>query len=221
MKRIIPFIVIVFLSFSVNAQWIENYGIRIGAGLSNQYWEYNDKFTGMSEWKDNKTSFAIYLNTESKINNFLSIRPEIGYIQKGFKEDITFITVDARWEYNNQKFILHYASANIGLLLHPFEARIKPFISIGLRGDYLVDYKDIKVLIWEIEYSYFKSYLEDYNKLVLGAFIGIGIDFNEKYYFEIEYNPAITNSVKYQIYSIKDYYLGVCFGVNINKLINR
>ena len=70
MKRITKielFGLIMLVSSMVNAQFIDSYGLRIGGGLSNQYWEYkNDIISYLSKWKNYKLRLAIYINAEKK-----------------------------------------------------------------------------------------------------------------------------------------------------------
>jgi len=40
----------------------------------------------MSGWKKNNIGFVVYLNAEKEFNKHFSLKPEIGYIQKGFRD---------------------------------------------------------------------------------------------------------------------------------------
>ena len=85
MKKTILSGLIIIFCITAKGQLIDNYGLKIGAGLSNQYWKYkNDMFSNLSGWNDNKVGLIGQVYAEKKIGRFLSFRPAIGYIQKGF-----------------------------------------------------------------------------------------------------------------------------------------
>jgi len=220
MKKTLLFGLILIFYATAHGQFFDNYGLRIGAGLSNQYWEYkNEVFSDFSEWKENKLGLITYINAEKNINKYISIRPEIGYIQKGFKEEITF-TDEEGFEINTESSIvtLHNLSLNIGGKYTPVDTKIKPFLIVGLRGDYLLGYKDFEVEFEGKTYGLYKSFLDDYEKFVLSGLIGIGIDFNDLVYFDLEYNPALTKNLNEDLLSIKDRFIGMTIGINISEI---
>ena len=221
MKRIILkttfFGIFLLISRIVSAQFIDNYGLRIGVGISNQYWEYKyDMFSNLSGWKENRLGPIIYLNAEKKIIKYLSIRTEFGYNQKGFKDEIYYI--NSTLEDN---VILHNLSLNIGGKFTPIDTKLKPYIILGLRVDYLLDYKDFEVDENGEKYRIYHSILDDYKRFVLSGLIGIGLVYHELVYLDIEFNPAITKNLDDSGMSIKDKYFGFTIGLNINNLISR
>jgi hypothetical protein len=223
MKKTILFGFILLISGLANAQIIDKYGIRIGGGFSNQYWEYkNDMFSDLSDWKDNKLSLSVYLNAEKELTDFLSIRPEIGYLQKGYIDDIVFTTAEGE-EINttNKDVIFHNLSGNIGLKICPLDFAIKPYLIAGLRGDYMIDYKDVEVEFQGEKYELNKDIIEDFNKFTLSGLIGIGFEYQDLFYLDIEFNPAITKNFDDTGLSIKDRYVGVTIGLNINTLTKK
>ncbi|RLD56994.1 MAG: hypothetical protein DRJ05_10400 [Bacteroidetes bacterium] len=220
MLRIINKITILglfLISGVVNGQFIDNYGLRAGVGLSNQYWEY--KFVGFenfSGWKEYKLGPIIYLNAEKKILEYFSIRTELGYNQKGFADEIYFVNDKLEGEV-----ILHNISLNIGGKVTPFRTKLKPYIIIGLRGDYLISYKDFEVQYNGETQTIYGGELDDYKEFVLSGLIGIGLEYNELIYLDLEFNPAITKNLDNQGLSIKDKYFAFTIGLNINNLITK
>ena len=223
MKKKVFFGFIFLISGLVNAQIIDNYGLRIGAGFSNQYWDYkNEMFSDLSSWKKDKLSLSIYLNAEKKLNNFLSIRPEIGYIQKGFNDDIIFTTAEGEQiDTDIKDVILHNLSGNIGLKISPVDFIVKPYLIAGIRGDYMIDYKDFEVEVQGVKYGLYKSTIDDFNKFTLSGLIGIGLDYKSLVYIDFEFNPAFTKNLDDTGISIKDRYYGLSIGLNINTLIKK
>lgn len=49
-------------------------------------------FSNLSGWNDNKVGFIGQVYAEKNIGKYLSFRPVIGYLQKGFVDDITLTT---------------------------------------------------------------------------------------------------------------------------------
>jgi len=214
------FVLIAFCSIS-NAQFIDNYGIRIGSGISNQYWDYkNELFSDLSEWKENKLGLTIYLNCEKKIINPISIRSEIGYIQKGFKENITFVFPDDEGDFQvvNNKVAFHDLSTNLGIKVIPIQMKFKPYFLVGLRGDYLLKYKDIEVNAAGTKYGMYEDYFDEFNRFILSGTIGFGLSYNEIIYLDFEYSPAITKSYNNAMLAIRERYIDFTIGLNINKL---
>lgn len=219
-------IILVFVLFTnglVHGQVVDNYGLRLGVGMSSQYFSYKDDgFNNLSGWKDNKLGFAFYLNAEKKINKYLSLRPEIGYIQKGYKDDISFTTQDLE-EINiiNENIILHNLSFNIGGKITPIQTKIKPYLILGLRCDYLLDYKGIEIEYRGNTHEFGEKLLEEYDKFVLSGLIGVGVEFNGLYYVDLEYNPAITKNLDNSSMSVKDRFVSITIGMNINSLLTK
>lgn len=203
-----------------NAQIIDNYGIRIGVGLSSQYWNYkNDKLSDLSQWKDIKPGLTVYLNAEKLLNNYISIRPEFGYIQKGFTEDIELMNDKAEpIGPNKSSATLHNLSINLATKIIPLQSKFKPYFIAGFRGDILVGYKDFIIESQGAEFGLYKEILDDYNKFVLSGLIGIGLDCNGLLYVDLEFNPAITKNLDNSLLSIRDIYFGLTIGLNINAL---
>ena len=144
MKKIMKPLIIGLILISnglVNAQIIDNYGIKIGSGLSNQYWEYkNSMFSDLSGWKDNKVGFTGQVYAEKYLGNHFSLRPVLGYIQKGFVDDIMLTTMEGEeLAIKDNKVVLHDLTLDLSIKIIPIQKSIKPYILIGLRGDYLID----------------------------------------------------------------------------------
>ncbi len=223
MKKIIVIGLILLISGLSQAQIVDNYGIRIGGGFSNQYWELN-AFSNLSDWKDNKLSLSIYLNAEKELTDFLSIRPEIGYLQKGYVENIIFTSAEGDVIhdniYVNKNVILHNLSGDIGLKISPFNFVVQPYLIVGVRADYMLDYKgaEIKVNEKTVEIT---DIIKDYNKFTLSGLIGIGLEYQNMLYLDIEFNPALSKNYDNKGISIKDRYIGATIGVNMNALIQK
>ena len=69
--------------------------------------------------------------------------------------------------------------------------------------------------------DYFDNEISKFNKFTLSGIIGIGCVYNEFIYFDLEYNPALTNNLKDENLKVKSRYFGITLGININKLITN
>jgi len=67
----------------------------------------------------------------------------------------------------------------------------------------------------------YKGELDNYNMFVLSGLIGIGLEYNELFYLDLEFNPPITKNLDSPGLSVKDRYYGLTFGLNINSLISK
>ena len=98
-----------------SAQLIDKYGFNIGMTYSNQFWDY--KLISIDNPnKDYKLGLAVFLSAEKKISKVFSLRPEIGYIQKGFKNNVEMTSSDGTSAGVNKKnVIFHDLGLNFGL----------------------------------------------------------------------------------------------------------
>ncbi len=215
--KTILFIAFNAISLFANSQIFDNVGIKVGAGISNQYWDYQKlHYTDLSGWKENKTGFAIYFNAEKEILPYLSIRPEIGYNQKGFKDDTDY--ADDIVNVENDKVTIHNLSFDVAAKVYPFKKDFYPYVLAGLKGDYQLSFKDVEYEFIGITYNPYTSVIEDYNKFVLSGILGAGICVKDALYLEFEYNPAFTKNLNTDTYVIHDKYFLISLGINLNKL---
>lgn len=202
-----------------HSQIIDRYGINIGTSYSTQIWD----FKLMPVDSDSKYKFGVqaFLQAEKDFGNLLALRTEFGYIQKGFRNNLELISVDgASAGTNNENLILHDLAFDIGLKIKPLKTDFSPYFLAGLRGDYMISYKDIE---HEepgsgLKFNMYKSTIEEFNKFNFGGLLSLGIDIMDLIYFEIEYNPNFTKNLDKTGLSIKDNCWGAKIGLNINKL---
>ncbi len=215
MKKAILILFTILLSKFTQAQLFDNYSLKLGLGFSNLHWEYkNDNLSDHNNWKDDKLGFNFFLNAEKKLTSLISIRPEIGYIQKGFKENVIYSkTINDLAENLKTNVTLHNVSGDIGIKFTPIEHYIKPYFITGLRGSYMIGYKDFEIESEGNLIGAYKSTIEDFNKFNLSGLIGLGIQFKEVFYLEFEYNPTISKNLNDPLKSIKERYYGLSIGL--------
>jgi len=218
-KKIIIALIII-IPVTIKGQFIDCYGIKTGLGLSNQYWNYKDPtFSDFSDWKDSKVAFLGQFNAEKEIGKNFAIRIALGYIQKGYNDDISGLSDSGDPIFIQDNTVrLHYLNFDLATKLIPFRFHRYPYVILGVRADYLVDYKGVNVEYDGNEYEIDTDLFEQYNKPTYGLICGLGFSFADAAYIEIEYNPGINEVFESDNLNIKDYYLNISFGVNINKI---
>lgn len=219
-QRLVAVIALILMANLANSQKIDRYGLNIGTSYSTQMWDY--KLFSVDSDKDYKFGFQAFLQAEKDFGNSFTFRTEFGYVQKGFKNNTQLIFGDGTSSgTNTDNLILHDLALNLGVKVKPFKLNYAPYLLLGVRGDYMISYKDI-VLEEQasgLKFNVYESIIDEFNKLNLGGLLSVGIDIRNLMYFEIEYNPNFTKSFDGTGLSIKDNCLGVKLGLNINKLI--
>lgn len=200
-----------------NAQFIDKYGVRVGGGLSNIYWNYEDeRFSSLSGWDDNKLGVSIFADAEKEINRFVSIRPAIGYIQKGFDGNITVTTADGDEVLpTDEKVTFHYLSLDLGGKITPLETKLNPYVYLGLRGGWLMGYTDAEVEYSGETFGIYGSIIDDAEAFELSGVLAVGVEYNDLFYLDFEYNPSMTKLYSTEGYSLKNRYFGLTLGVHI------
>ena len=216
-QKLLLISLLLMLSKYGTAQLLDKYGLNVGLSYSNQLWNYK-KISIDNPNKDYKAGLSIFLSGEKKIRKTLYIRPEIGYIQKGFKNNVEMTFSDGTsGGVDKKNVIFHDLAANLCLKIKPFDLKLSPYACLGFRYDYMIAYKDI---VFEEAASgnkldMYKSQIDQFNKSNLGALMGIGVEFKASVYMEFEYNPSITKSYSKSILEIRDNCWGVKIGMNI------
>jgi hypothetical protein len=211
-------------SYLLKGQVLDGFGFRIGGGLSNHYWNWNDLiYPDLSdEWRDNKYGLSAMINAEMTVYQNLSLRPEIGYIQKGFRNDIPSpVAQKTEDDLVGEDVTFHDLAASIGLKVTPFNKIIRPYLIIGLRADYLLKYNDITYESGGNKIGLYEDKFNNINKLTSSVLIIIGIEYNKRYYLDFEINPALTNNYSDEELNISDRFIGLTLGINIRNLIKK
>lgn len=219
-QRLVFIIALTLMAKLSYSQIIDRYGINIGTSYSTQIWNY--KFIYVDPDHEYKFGLQSFLQVEKDFGDLMSLRAEFGYIQKGFKNNITLtLTDETEAGTHIGNVILHDLALNFGLKVKPLKTDFSPYLLLGLRGDYMIAYKDIEFedpISGQVNSTY-ESIIEEFNKFNLGALIGLGISIKDLIYFEVEYNPNFTKNHDERVVDIKDNCWGAKIGLNINKLI--
>jgi len=168
---------------------------------------------------------SIYLNGEKQLSKFFSFRPEIGYIEKGYIDTLTFPST-GNSEYDveiiNNRIKLHNLSLNLSVKFYPYETKLKPYLIAGFQGNYFFKYRGFEFKSRGVISKLDKPTFDNFNKFSLNGIIGIGLNYNDLFYIDVEYQPSLTK-IYTSNYGLRvwERYVGFTLGLNINKLIDR
>ncbi len=164
----LTFLIILFIIQKTNAQVIRSVGIKSGISLSKQTWTY--KIIDKKLKKDNRIGLNLALNFEWFNNDYFTLITDIGYIQKGCKEEIMMTTVDnpesGPLKTFDTRFDYLYFSPQ--LKFRKEFARIVPYVFVGPRIDYQLSYKS------DFDYSVIEN---NFEKIILGLNYGLGVEY--------------------------------------------
>jgi hypothetical protein len=221
MKKSFLLIIVLVCWQSSKAQFVDKYGINMGFTYSNQLWNYKEMFAEKHKM-DYKPGFSIFLSSEKQIASWISIRPELGYIQKGFKNNMEFITSDGEiMQQDDKNVIFHDLALNLCIKIMPFHISWNPYLALGISEEYMFAYKDIDYVETGSGKTYhiFSEMFDDYGDINATAILGLGLEVNDLVYAEIDYIPSLTKRYKSSFLDIKDNCFEARIGLNINRLL--
>ncbi len=218
-QRLVLILALTLIGKLSHSQLIDRYGINVGTSYSIQIWD--NKLVNVDSDNEYKFGLQAFFQAEKDFGKLLALRTEFGYIQKGFKNSLALTSAEGTFVgTNNDNVILHDLALNIGLKIKPLETDFSPYFLAGLRGDYMISYKDVEIEEpgSGLKFNMYESIIEDFNKFNIGGLIALGIDIKGLIYFELEYNPNFTKNLDETGLNIKDNSWGAKIGLNINKL---
>ena len=207
---------------NLNSQTRIDLAIRGGIGISNQYWKYTQpEFEWVSSSKENQKGYELYLTCEIHLGKFLSLKPEIGIIEKGFYSDkINKDIVSAGGLFERNTVETQNLSFNIlSRLGIPTKFKVKPFLSIGTKLDHLINVRDWLFRVnGKLHDDYHDFIFSDYKNLIASGLVGFGIEWNDFISIEYQINIPLESSTKDNPIQVKDRYQGVTIGIKLLKL---
>lgn len=201
-------------------QIVDIFGINLGTSYSNQNWNFTTMDINPGE--DYAVGIMAFASVEKKINTTFSVKCDFGFMQKGFKENTVFTTPDGEvMKTLNERVILNNIAFSPYMKINPFNWKISPYYFLGFRTEYLLSYKDatFEEAASGVKFNLHEAILKDFKKFNIGGLIGIGCDFSELLYFELEFNPNFTKNYDNGFLKIKDNCFGAKVGININQLV--
>jgi hypothetical protein len=222
-KSILVLLVFLSLAFNVSSQFtIDKYGVKLGVGFSSQLWD--DKISSfVSTRKDYKAGISALISAEKQLNEFFSVRSELGYVQKGFKNDLDIAMDSSTLKVKGLNVTYHNVAFNLGMKLIPFKATVVPYVVIGLRTDYMLSFKDIVTTEPNsgAEISVYKNEIDKFHAINLSGIVAFGLEYKNMLYIEYEYCPFTTNSYNDASLKIRDLYRSISIGYNLDSFFKR
>lgn len=219
--RLWPILLVFCFVSPASAQWLDHYGLKVGMGLANQYWDY-PIVPELTKWRDTRTGFAAYVNAEKRFGKIFVLRPELGYVQKGFEGTVVFSDLNGTTlKEVTDNVTLHNLALNLSAKIDPLEGKFQPYLILGLHFDYLMDYDDFQAEFDDITYGVYSTVLEKFESLTVHGLIGAGVSFNQTLYLDLEYQPALTNNLDTDELVVHDRYVSCTIGVNVDQLFKK
>ena len=155
MKTSIFIIILIIFSINIKSQVISGYGLKLGAAISNQSWNYQ---TDINLDLDNKIGFSPRIFADFLNFPFIELEGEIGYSQKGFKDKVLIRTTSQPLGTGN------YITENNKLNYLIFAALAKLKIESGNLTPYIIIGPQLNILMsknlekgWEVIFDKFKN----------------------------------------------------------------
>lgn len=163
--------IVSFISQEINAQILRDIGIKTGTSISKQNWTYNS--INVEQNKDYRTGLNFALNLEWFNNDYVTLMTDIGYIQKGTKEEIMSTTIDNPESKSSKTFDTRfdYLYFSPQLKIRKEFNKLTPYVFVGPRIDYYLSSKS------DFDLSVVEKYFKE---IMFGLNYGIGIAYRIK-----------------------------------------
>lgn len=212
MKKAFLIATLIGLTTIIHAQFLSKIGINVGAGLASQNWKYHLNGTAYDFNQTAMIGKSAVISCEKRLNHVLSIRPELGYMQTGFKSTMKlYYNGNDIPDVQNKDVVFNNLVLNVGLKIVPTDKNLNPYLVLGVQTAYLLSFKDVAyqdIKMWTAE-------LEKFNKLTVGGVLAAGFEYKNRVYLECVYIPALISRYNKDGDTVKDMYLGVNVGVNL------
>ncbi|MEJ2055536.1 MAG: porin family protein [Calditrichaceae bacterium] len=189
----IRYVVIFIIIFSgvTNAQFLKNYGFKLGVTSSKEDWKYSElgKFNTDSKAGLNISAFAEVLDLP-----YVNLVSEIGYDQKGMKTEVPITSV-TQPEGTGKTKTMHnrvdYLDFSLALKLNYAMPAVTPYVFAGPRADFLIGSN--------VDPGYEIVY-DDYENVVYGLNLGLGTEIGNilpvSVLAEFQYNYDLSHAYK-------------------------
>jgi len=190
MKRQAFTIILSITMIYSTAQVVESIGIKGGISFANQTWEY--KSPDFSNKMDYKTGFYSVLTANFLKTKYLSLTTDLGFVQKGFQEEIPMTSEefpDYISSYKTFKSTINYLTFSPKLNVSYNFDKLITFVFTGPRIDLQTSYKT----------DYLTNNFSEFNATVWGLTYGGGIEYRVKaigILLEFSGYPDFTNIKK-------------------------
>lgn len=203
-----------------SAQFLTGFGIKAGATLSNQKYDYSINIDLDTKLKPgfNASLFAEFLDSR-----YFNLILESGYDQRGYILNIPRVDEFGNPIGNSEyKDRTDYIFAALGAKLKYKSRLFTPYLQLQPRVSFYLGYNttfpdDVPEQIKNLG----NPILEDFKKTMFDVGIGAGVEFNRllpyKVFIEANYNPGLINSFGNSFVKVKEYSFNFKAGINFIK----
>lgn len=200
-----------------------DYGIEIGLGSFNQNWQFEGlPFSG---WKKDRLGLTCNLFGELNHSKMFSTKLELGYLRKGYINDLIFENQDGSTVVTDSyKFGYNTITMGIGEKITIMNSKLKPFVIVGFNFQFIpkneIDDQSLLVMEKTGNVLIFGGPLDPlgWNNITFNGNVGLGLIYNDLIFVTFKYNHSLTNLLSKNYITVSDRYFGCCVGMNINKL---
>lgn len=204
-----------------NGQCIDKFGFSAGYTHSKLEWRLNPRVKGMS--KPFLSGMSIMAFGEKNLNKTFGIRSQFGYMSQGYGS-IDYDRFAAAPSYpmgNVEGFRFHQLALDMGLKANLLKGQWKPYVIAGFRGNFTMAYQTLNPYEGNDEtYRPIQSF--DFKRFISTAVLGLGLELNNAFFIEAEYNPAISDAIIHSYFTGRTSSIGVKVGYNlVNCCVHR
>ena len=210
MKELFLIFFLCCLTATSYGQYLNGSGIKIGFGLTNQSWKYDDPNIKLG-W-ENSSGILAKAFRDFNLLSFLSLEGEVGYAQKGIKDKIAITSPshpEGTGEFMNINNRLNYLSASLMSKLKYNLKLFAPYLIVGPEYNYLLSKK--------IEPG-FEVIYDGFKRNAVGFTIGFGSEINLlpiNILIEYQYSRDLTNNYESSNIEIKNYSHSFLIGIKL------
>ena len=230
MKITTTLLSILILTFTGKTQ-VTDLGFQFKTNLSNQFTKVL-KETNETSIEHDLLSLGGDLYVDYKLSNHFSLNAKLGYEQKGFTNKILtnvigLNTTEPISQNIKNKYQFNYLALDLNVKYYINTNNIKPYLFGGISTGSLLSKKLISSIsepdtftemIWNDNFN--KKY-NSYSNYNFGFITGLGINYKNIFWTELEFNRDIISPIKSSSILVKNRVYSINLGLNIFELFKK
>lgn len=101
----------------------------------------------------------------------------------------------------------------------PLKSKIKPYVLSGLKLDHLIKVNDwLFTINGKLNDDYHDFIFSDYIDIISSGLVGFGIEWNDYFSIEYQYNFPFVSSTKENSIQVRDRYQGISIGITLIRI---
>ena len=198
-----------------NAQLFDKYGLITYANIGTQLVTNPEiPSDGTFAW-DYMLGWGAGIYGSYELNNKISIRSQLNYLQKGFRDTYQTLDQSGQLIYETPINRLHYFSLD-GLIQYKLNKKNhSPYLLVGIRSDFLLKASTDQIIGNPQGTQFIEN--QDFNRIVLSGVTELGIQLSEVIFIEGGINFDITPSLLQSDARLKGWLYMLSVGFNLRK----